>query len=154
MVLDVLEEHDWHFALERSSALALSSSDVIGWDYKYAKPSGALRIVELADEDSFLDDEPFEEEGLYVYCNLEDAYCRYVSTVADPASFSPLFVDALAWRIAAEAAYRVTGKREKAEEMWQGFARAIERARLKDFYSTARSGNSDYTDEIIAEGTV
>lgn len=154
MVAEVLEAHDWDFAIARSSALALAVSDPIGWSYGYAKPSGAVRIICLADDTSFLPDEPFAVEGDYIYTDLESAYCKYVNTVSDPSKFSQLFVDALAWRIAAEAAYRVTGKREKANEMWDGFYRSLARAEEKSFLASIRSGELTYTDEIISEGVV
>jgi len=152
MVEEVLEAHDWDFAIARSSALALAVSDPIGWSYGYAKPSGAVRVICMADDTSFLPAEPFAVEGDYIYTNLETAYCKYVGTVSDPLKFSQLFVDALAWRIAAEAAYRVTGKREKANEMWDGFYKALARAEELSSLASIRSTDLTYTDEIINAG--
>jgi len=41
-----------------------------------------------------------EDGAVVIYTNQVDAVCRYNRTITDTTTFSPLFVDALAWYLA------------------------------------------------------
>lgn len=123
-----LQEHPWQFA-KKTKALALTTTDPLGWEYEYQKPSDCLRMLRLAPEGgtdlvrTFVEGEmvyspssngpskvAFEIEGDVIHANLEEAYGIYIQDVEDVTLFSPAFVKYFYLRLAAEIAMPITGK--------------------------------------------
>lgn len=109
---DALQEmHAWGFCTTRKALSMLSAEPLTGWQYAYARPSIAVRIlgVYAAGVTDDNDPQPFETEVLadgseVIYTNTQDAVCRYTVQVTDPSKFSPLFVETLAWLLASHLA--------------------------------------------------
>jgi len=112
-----LRANIWQFAVKRSSSTltAAASTSNTGWLYAYNEPSDCLRIVDIyqlnvAGVDAVPYDLPgvtpwpFLVEGSTVYTNLDTPYCKYIAQITSPTSFDPLFVDALACRLATKIA--------------------------------------------------
>jgi hypothetical protein len=104
----LLEAYPWNFATRRAR-LARIAAESMEWAYIYARPADAIRALAVF-EDAPLgrqaDPQEFEasSDGAgnpLILANVPDACLRYVARVNDTASFSPLFVDALAWMLAA-----------------------------------------------------
>jgi hypothetical protein len=123
----LLELHPWGFATRRA-LLAPLSETMDQWDYVYAVPNLAIKILavlpsEAADDyvlnaTSYSDDagevsaaygayspQPFVVETLasgakVILTNQEEALARFTVTVTDSAKFSPLFTMALSWLLA------------------------------------------------------
>lgn len=106
----LLERHAWNFATSRVS---MPKVDVAlnGWASAYALPSDCISVLAVhhATERGH---EPctyewvIESVGshnvLFTDCN--DAVIKYIKRVPESGMFSPMFVDALAWLLAAELA--------------------------------------------------
>jgi hypothetical protein len=102
----LLEMHDWKFASKRA-LLAELTSETDAWDYAYAMPSDALRIISVtasdADDDNASSNligtysaQPYAIEvistgAMVIYTDQEDAAVRYTAYVTDSGKFSPLF---------------------------------------------------------------
>jgi hypothetical protein len=97
----MLEMHAWAFACKRVS-IALQTVDSWDWDYAYARPADAIRILSILAYGASSDDatENFDLEGDTILTDVELATCRYVARITDSAKFPPLFVDSLAWLLA------------------------------------------------------
>lgn len=100
----MLQSSDWTFAKKRQ-ALAQTTADYVErWPYTYVRPTDALAIRRVLPPD--VDPQygrksiPFEVREGKVYTVLSPAYCEYTCNLTEAARFSPLFVDALAYRLA------------------------------------------------------
>lgn len=102
----MLEAHPWKFATRRAR-LAQLIVDAWNWDYAYAEPADALKLLSVlpASAANDTDTEEFESETTadgdpIILTNLEDASLRYVARVTDTTAYSPMFIDALGWMLA------------------------------------------------------
>lgn len=111
-----LEAHPWNFATRRQ-ALAPLGETVPDWDFAYAWPAGALTARDILKDSPDDDPIPFEvalRENGEVRCILTDranAVLRFTRDVEQPALFSPLFVQAFSWALAASIAPAFTTDR-------------------------------------------
>lgn len=104
----LLQMHGWNFATKRA-VLAQLSTGPTGWAYSYARPQDALDVfdIQMPDtQDYVLESQPYlcetELDGdEVIYTNVQNAVCRYVARIEDTTKFSPLFVIALSWHLAA-----------------------------------------------------
>lgn len=103
----LLEMHPWTFAMRRA-ALAALESDNPAWLYAYQVPADCLKPrAVLANEtcdDATGDDFIVETNGAgnkVIYTNRESAVLRYTRALTDTTRFSPMFVAALARKLAA-----------------------------------------------------
>ena len=122
----LLTSHAWGFALRREPLAArVLPAGVSTWAYAYALPTQCLTVlgVQAADaDDDILAFTATEAEALtsgigtpysveldpdgarVLYTDQASAVLRYVKRVEDPTLWSPLFTDALSWRLAAAVA--------------------------------------------------
>lgn len=116
----VLADFPWAFAT-KAIALAPIAETVIGWQFVYDYPEDCLNARIVCDENgvpratscvnaqlTFAGQYEFEklcgDENTSIATNLEAAYLIYSSRVEDTGRYPPHFVDALACRLAIEAA--------------------------------------------------
>jgi len=113
---DVFSEYRWPFATVRE-ALVLASDEVLGWTYIYVYPTKASTVWYVFDEGTV--DTRHEQEFEVMYIPASDrrvicseaqyAYAEYTYQVADTTIYSPKFVIALSYRLAASMAHTLTG---------------------------------------------
>lgn len=137
----VLREADWNFA-RRRRALALYAEEPIGWAYAYAYPSDCVKARRLLDSDGNPDARgrpyPFEagrtEDGSHrsINSDMATAVLEYTARVDTASEFDPLFVDALAWRLAAEIAMALRGESAAWNSAMQAYAITLGRAMAAD----------------------
>ena len=103
----LLQMHSWDFAT-KTARLALLAEEPVGWDYMYTVPVWMIKALSVTQEgtDTLCDYvvETNADNRLVVLTNASEAILRYVERVIDPDRFSPLFVDALSWMLAANIA--------------------------------------------------
>lgn len=102
-----LERYSWGFATRRV-ALAEVDNPVDHWAYAYALPNQCIkaRAVLLPESTDDSKEQPFaiesaEDGSAILYCNVEDAVLKYTTAVEDTNKFSPMFVTALSYDLAA-----------------------------------------------------
>lgn len=118
----------WRFARHAAvlaevtgSAAALPAS--LGrWAHAYALPGELIRVRELRPADGAVADGPcpYELSGDRLYADLTPAVLHYIRRIDDPSKFTPLFIEALSWHLAARLAMPLTrdaGQRQAAFQM-------------------------------------
>lgn len=144
-VLDVFAAGFWNFATE-TVTLANSGSPISGYAYRYALPSDTLRIVAVSTNVRFSVEADYRVEGSYIYGQASTLYMRHVSsTLADDSSVAdwpPMFVEALAARLAAEAAYKLIASPAKSDAMWGLYERRLADGLARDTLNQARQHRS------------
>ena len=130
-----LSAHPWTFATGRASLPASATAPDYGWSAAYPLPSDFLTLVEVGENYvMYQDPRSFDIEntvdGLAILCNeASPLRIRYVKRIEVPGLFHPLFVEALACRLAAEIAEDVTQSTSKRELAWKEYGEAIRLAK-------------------------
>lgn len=122
-----LEGFDWSFARKRQ-ALALAGDDAPAeWSFRYQYPADCVRFRLIwnpigPDGDAV----PFEIETdssdqRTIVTNLEDAVGIYTKLIQTPASYTPMFIEALSRTLAYHIAFTLTGDLKIKAELAHGF---------------------------------
>lgn len=124
----LLREYPWAFSVRRQ-VLALSTDEnLTTYQYAYQLPTDpkCLGILEVLSEALIPSLYPYEEEGGLLFTNEPNAVIRYIGQIVDPNEFDPIFVDAFAWRLAAEMIDAITGK--EPDRPWAMYTAIITKA--------------------------
>lgn len=114
---EILREYPWPFATKRAALAVVDEDpdDYDEWAYSYRYPSDCLfarRIASGVTPENYGSRIPFmlaqDSTGLLILTNEEDAYLEYTYYASTTAHFPSDFVVALAYRIAAYIAPRVS----------------------------------------------
>ena len=109
----VLEDHPWSFSISRQLLAISATTNLSTWLYVYQIPTDpkCVRPLSLLDSVDFYREAqyPFRVEGQDIYTDLASAGLKYIFQQTDPTKFSPMFCDALAWRLSAELIKPVEG---------------------------------------------
>ena len=115
---EMLEPGSWAFSLKRVQ-LAQVTNPSTAWAYAYARPADCLRALRVLRPGSTLtvfnqdelgyspndqDSANFDLEGEVLYSNEPDAVLLYTHDVTDSTRFTPTFVSALGYLLAAYVA--------------------------------------------------
>lgn len=118
----------WGFALATVELPAVSTPPAWGFANSFQLPSDFLRLVQVNDTfvDPSLNDYRQDDDSAYrieagtIYTDFDAPLkLRYVRDITDPGRFDPLFVEAIAGKLAYEACEAITqnsGKREQANQ--------------------------------------
>ena len=132
-----LRKHAWHFAIRRVNVTVDATAPSHGdWLYRYAYPSDCMRILPPRYDGKF-EAYPIPHEveadssgNRWLYTNQTTPLeLRYIFQITDVTKFDPLFVDALAAKLAMKGAHRFTGKQSMIETASGMYAEAIAEAR-------------------------
>ncbi len=97
----------WNFA-KQTAKLVQDSTTPDDYDYRYAKPAGCLRIISVKQEDLPV---VYVERGDYLYTDTDnstyDIIIEYVEMVEDYAKWTASFINAFAYRLAAEIGAKI-----------------------------------------------
>jgi hypothetical protein len=118
--------------MTRAQLPALSTAPAFGWKLAYQLPSDFLRLVELGQWWVLYqpDVELFEIEGRTILTDESAPLkIRYVANITNAGLFPPVFAEALACRLAAEAAEDLTQSLSKREAAESAYRAAISMAR-------------------------
>jgi hypothetical protein len=99
----LLADHNWSFAVKRTSLARLSETPSYGYSYFFQLPSDFVTLVETK--------ERFEHriEGDKLATDNDSVSIEYIYRLTDPAKFSTSFVELLALRLASDLAYSMVG---------------------------------------------
>jgi hypothetical protein len=119
----VLREHPWKFARKYATPASLVGLVPGKWDYMYAYPSDALRVIRIVNP--LGDDQPpirFEiannaDDVQVILTNESEPTIEYTKQITDPQQFDPQFVIALSYRLAQYIAMPITGDRSILSDM-------------------------------------
>ena len=153
---EVLSAKDWKFAKRRVALAQNVATPEYGYDYAYTLPSDFLRLCLTKDgDDSFYPSGDYASawnsdeltirsrkygysiealsDGTFCmftdYDNTDyDLYIAYIRKEDNPAKWSPAFINALAFRLAAELALTRTESRSKFSDMMTLYENALKKA--------------------------
>lgn len=120
----VLRDHPWDFARHRARLPALIDAPAWGGWTAFQKPADFIRFVEVEWSRTY------RLEGQTVLArHAGPLHLLYVRRVTDTGLFDPLFVEALAAKIALHIAIRITGSMQVQQAMEGAYARALASAK-------------------------
>ena len=125
----VLTSHIWKFAMARTVLSEDTTKPDFGWASRYRKPDDCLRVLPLRFQGSMNGMLiPHEVEGEYILINttgpVRIKYVRRVTNVSEYDN-APLFIQALAAKLAASIAFWMTGREKIVEFANAQFKEAI-----------------------------
>lgn len=130
----VMTTHIWKFCMERATLTPDATAPAFEWTYRYLKPADCLRVLPLrvgGRLNGVLI--PHIIEGDYILTNAPPPlYIRYVKLIDTVAKWPPLFVNAVAAKLAEELAPSLTGKQSAAEAMSVKFQQTLSLAASVD----------------------
>ncbi len=125
----VLRSYDWNFAARRKELAKNALAPAFEFANAFDLPPDCLlvRAVFGSSPDRWV------VEGRQILADAGDPLLiTYTARVADPASFDPLFIDALSARLAADIAVQLSESVSRAQSLWQLFNAKINEARRRD----------------------
>lgn len=139
----VLRAYPWNCAMARASLAALSTAPAWGYANQFQLPEGpeppyCLRILSIDGEVDY--GLTYKIEGRKILTDeAAPLSILYIARVEDPALFDALLADAIAARLAFDAAYPLTGSASLAEAMGRAYGEKLAEARQVD----AQEGSPD-----------
>lgn len=132
----VLRGYDWNFATARAELAANTTAPAFEFAHAYDLPTDCLRVRAVFDGEA----DDWKVEGRQIITDLGDPIqIKYTVRVTDPAQFDPLFVAALAARVAADVAISLSESTAKAQGLWQLYIGKLQEAWKND----AQEGQPD-----------
>ena len=132
----VLRAYPWNCAIARASLAALATAPAWGYARQFQLPEGpdpayCLRVLAINGEVDF--GLTYKIEGRRILTD-EDAPLEilYIARLEDPAQFDALLIDAIAARLALDAAYPLAGSVSLGQTMSQAYSEKIAEARQVD----------------------
>lgn len=123
----VQECAEWSFCIKRVELAELSDSP-LGYGVAYQIPDDCLRVVSASKNGQFTVQMEWVLEDRKILTNNGSCYIRYISRIEDPVRFSPNFVTALAYRIAADLAIPLTKSRTLQQQMLSIYEKRVDEA--------------------------
>lgn len=140
----LLAAHPWGFATvigdlsvaqEGTPAADVEDDD---WDYVYAQPANALRILRIVDPNSKQESRPFVMKlnaggtAVYIFTNEEDARAEYIYKVTTVTLFPAYFTETLALYLAMLMAPRLQSRPVVIKQIQDNYYAALARAKMLD----------------------
>jgi hypothetical protein len=128
----LLRLHPWNFAQKRVALSRLTEAPAFGWSYQYQLPNDFLRLTrtQLLSTD-------FRVEGDKILANTSEMKIIYTHRLEDSEKFDMLFVDTLAYMIAADTAMEITASRELLQQMKVLYENSLTKAQFLDSRESA-----------------
>ena len=135
----LVAEYPWNFAMARDSLPALTDAPAWGYDYAYQLPADCLRLWSIQGEPE-CEVAPYKIEGRRIVTDgAAPLKILYIRKIENPGEFSPLFIEALVVKLAAEGAFRFTGSVAREQAMVELYREKVAMARRYD----AQEGTPD-----------
>lgn len=128
----VLEAANWTFASKRFELPKTDPPPPYGYANRYRLPSEVLRVIEVNKIDYYDPTRDWQKEGDSIVTNDNECRTRCIVQITDPTLFSPLFVQALAQRLAADLAVPITQSRALQGDHWQLYTAKMREAKALD----------------------
>lgn len=127
----LLERHDWAFANRRVALAELAINDrATEWSHAYVLPVDCATPLRLVATDGAAADYIVENRTLYT--RLDNAVLEYAANDVTDSEMTGLFIDALAYALAARLAVPIRDSREMKGQLLQQAEVAFQRAVAED----------------------
>ena len=139
----VLSEYTWDFA-RKQARLALLDEDTGLSEFKhhYIYPTDCLHVRRVYEDKNLYGNMPFrvgqsnEGNQRIIMTNAVDAVVEYTMAEPLPENMPPQFVNALAWRLAAEIAFANLANPQMAQQAMQMYQIQLMEGKLRDARET------------------
>jgi hypothetical protein len=149
----LLERHEWSFATKVAALAALTLNPRSGeWAYAYGLPADlatAKRLVPPVGAMALGGSQPFIVEAGILFAQVAGAALEYSTNIIADAAMPAMFVDALAFALAARLAVPVRDSREARGQLLQQAEVAAQRA-IADDRNRQPQHDMPFTDEVTA----
>ena len=133
---ELLRSHPWNVATKRAKLAKLSTGPTVPADWNYFQlPSDHLRTVQIFDNDAGVGSVQYYEEDGKISAGREELWTTYIFQLTDPNQMTPDFREALAYKMAVEAAIDLVASRALSERMEDRFDKALLKATSTDAQS-------------------
>ena len=142
---EVMQAGTWTFATKTVELAQETTAASIEFDYSYALPSDLLQLLtglDVVDEEEYGEYEVNEDS---IVTNLEEFSIKYIKRVTDTSKFSAKFIDAFAYRLAADIVYSLTGKKERRDDMMKSYEKSLRKAFQLDKSQNRRKNPKKFT---------
>lgn len=148
---EVLGSNNWSFATVTATLSALDIDDA-RWDYVYSYPVSAVSSMWYVYNDataSIRDQQEFTVRYIptlgvsAIFSDLDEAKVEYTYKVTDTTMWSPQFIMAFTYRLAAAMAMSITGAGDKGLQAAQTFNGLIAEAKRLSFYEKPKKPDED-----------
>lgn len=151
----LLQVEPWGFAGKTVSLGEITNDKADVWQRAYKRPVECLKVRAIGPTTSSVHPNciepqggfPYELEGTTIYCDLSPAYLRFTDRTTDPTKFSPLFVMALSWHIAAMIAVPMTKNVKVRQDAYQQALALQTQAAVAD--ANESRDTSDHVSEFV-----
>jgi hypothetical protein len=135
---EVLQAHRWNFAIARAELNQLSVRPPFEWSYAYQLPSDCLRVLQCNGYGLHERQDYWTVEQSRLLSNSSTAQLRYISRVTDGTFYHPLFVEALACKLASKLATPLSGSNTVAAALLEEYLLVTgPRARITDAFENS-----------------
>jgi len=130
----VLEDAAWTFASRRVVLTPALAPPDFGFKNQFLIPPDTLRIRTVRNDgmNSGPSNLDWVLEDRRILSDAARIYVKYLARVDDPSQYSPLFIQAIAARLAADLAIPVTGSRMMQSDMWGLYQKKLSDAKARD----------------------
>ena len=109
-----LRAFEWSCAIERATLSRLATDPITtDWDHQYQLPNDCLRVLNMPNVPAAT----WEISQRYLLTSEDTVVIRYIKRLLDPAMYDAQLVYAVAFRVGADIAYKLTHNRGKESEM-------------------------------------
>lgn len=139
-----LEAFDWSFARKQKLLAEVSGVEIYGWDYVYEFPSDCIiprKIYDSSESETPITYDIYVNSDLnkrYIVTDQEDAVLIYTAKVSDANLFSPLFKEALGYRLASELAIPLRSKPTLKDQLFKEFSIKVSSAESSNANASER----------------
>ena len=136
----VIGSHFWNFAMKRETLADLGITPAFGFTYTYALPADYIRVLHTKNKSI-----RFKiEQNKRLLSNLTPMSILYIAKITDVSMYSPIFSEALAYKLAVDIGYALTQNRSLIADI-----NALAKIEMSD----ARSfdGQEGTPDELMAD---
>jgi hypothetical protein len=128
----MLQSYPWNFATKRAVLSPDVSTEVFGeWAYQYSVPSDYLAFHSIYSTNTW--DLTYSVENNKIMTNIGDSLnLKYIAQITNTGSFTPMFNEALATRLAFEACEELVGNASKKNLLFQEWQLLLNEAMAQD----------------------
>ena len=127
----VLRSYDWNCSV-KTVVPAMLNETPLGWDYAFAWPEDALRVIDVIDPNQpYQSNMEWEIEGKKIYTDVKNPYIRATFIVSEP-ELDAHVERTLVMALARDLSYAITADNGREQNMDALFEKALMEAKTTD----------------------
>lgn len=124
---EVLRAHFWNFAVAQVQLQQDTETPLFDFSYQYTLPADYIRIFRLEN-----DRQRYKVKGRKIHTNASSVKIEYIKKETDTTLYDPLFVAAVATRLASILAYPIAGSESRSATLLEEYRDILKEAKRRD----------------------